>query len=312
MDKKEIDERLYKLEKFLYDLNEIQDEKNINLSEEYKKLDDIYSNNFRHDYSKIFQVLTDMDKKDTNNALFITQLSSKIEFLYNKSDNHTFFENKDYLKNGLHKLYDHINLDVARITYMKDINQKTEDVRKESEKNKIKTEDDISDLLIKTKDLKDKLDNQIQKNRLLEKKLKSQVKTTKEIEKNLKDYNKEILGVMGIFLTIFSIISINLDAYKAVSGLSLSRILLLFVGINLSLFLILNFMFGFIKDVLVSKNVLVNKTNNYFWYTFLGLAIIGTIIVINMRYVPETRIQKIEDLQLRIEKLEIKNKLKKQ
>ena len=31
-----------------------------------------------------------------------------------------------------------------------------------------------------------------------------------------------------------------------------------------------------------------------------------------MRYVPETRIQKIEDLQLRIEKLEIKNKLKKQ
>lgn len=312
MDKKEIDKRLYKLEKFLYDLNEIQDEKNINLSEEYKKLDDIYSNNFRHDYSKIFQVLTDMDKKDTNNALFITQLSSKIEFLYNKSDNHTFFENKDYLKNALHKLYDHINLDVARITYMKDINQKTEDVRKESEKNKIKTEDDISDLLIKTKDLKDKLDNQIQKNRLLEKKLKSQVRTTKEIEKNLKDYNKEILGVMGIFLTIFSIISINLDAYKAVSGLSLSRILLLFVGINLSLFLILNFMFGFIKDVLVSKNVLVNKTNNYFWYTFLGLAIIGTIIVINMRYVPETRIQKIEDLQLRIEKLEIKNKLKKQ
>ncbi len=311
MNKKEIDERLHKLEKFLYDLNEIQDEENINLPEEYKKLDDIYSNNFRHDYSKIFQVLTDMDKKDTNNALFITQLSSKIEFLYNKSENYAFFENKDYLKNALHKLYDHINLDVARITYMKDINQKTEDVRKESEKNKIKTEDDISDLLIKTKDLKDKLDSQIEKNRLLEKKLKSQVKITKEIEKNLKDYNKEVLGVMGIFLTIFSIISINLDAYKAVSGLSLSRILLLFVGINLSLFLILNFMFGFIKDVLVSKNVLVNKTNNYFWYTFLGLAFIGIIVVINMRYVPETRIQKIEDLQLRIEKLEMKNKLKK-
>lgn len=311
MNKKEVDKRLHKLEKFLYDLNEIQNEENINLPEEYKKLDDIYSNNFRHDYSKIFQVLTDMDKKDTNNALFITQLSSKIEFLYNKSENYAFFENKDYLKNALHKLYDHINLDVARITYMKDINQKTEDVRKESEKNKIKTEDDISDLLIKTKDLKDKLDSQIEKNRLLEKKLKSQVKITKEIEKNLKDYNKEVLGVMGIFLTIFSIISINLDAYKAVSGLSLSRILLLFVGINLSLFLILNFMFGFIKDVLVSKNVLVNKTNNYFCYTFLGLAIIGIIVVINMRYVPETRIQKIEDLQLRIEKLEMKNKLKK-
>ena len=311
MNKKEIDERLHKLEKFLYNLNKIQDEENINLLEEYKKLDDIYSNNFRHDYSKIFQVLTDIDKKDTNNALFITQLSSKIEFLYNKSENYAFFENKDYLKNALHKLYDHINLDVARITYMKDINQKTEDVRKESEKNKIKTEDDISDLLIKTKDLKDKLDSQIEKTRLLEKKLKSQVKITKEIEKNLKDYNKEVLGVMGIFLTIFSIISINLDAYKAVSGLSLSRILLLFVGINLSLFLILNFMFGFIKDVLVSKNVLVNKTNNYFWYTFLGLAIIGTIVVINMRYVPETRIQKIEDLQLRIEKLEMENKLKK-
>ena len=73
----------------------------------------------------------------------------------------------------------------------------------------------------------------------LKKNLETQLKETEEIKENIKDYNKEIFGVMGIFLTIFSIISINFDAYKAVAELSLSKILLLFIGINLSLFLIL-------------------------------------------------------------------------
>lgn len=271
-----------------------------NQKEKIEILKKIYnSDENRHLYSSIFSLLTMIDRheyKNQNNQKFIlNNIKENILSIYK----FIFIEKNidENCKFSIIKLYDHINLEIARIEYMRNIDRKSEQAREELEKNKMETKIDIENLLSESKKLKKNLETQLEE--------------TKEIKENIKDYNKEIFGVMGVFLTIFSIISINFDAYKAVAELSLSKILLLFIGINLSLFLILNFMFGFIKDILISKNVSINQKNNGFWYTFLGLTIIGTIIVINMRYVPETRIQKIEDLQLRIEKLEMKNKLKK-
>ena len=271
-----------------------------NQKEKIEILKKIYnSNKNRHLYSSIFSVLTMIDQrehKNQNNKEFdLNNIKTNILSIYKCVVNEKNIDRN--CKSSIIKLYDHISLDIARIEYMRDIDRKSEQAREELEKNKMETKINIETLLSESKKLKKNLEKQLEE--------------TKEIKENIKDYNKEIFGVMGVFLTIFSIISINFDAYKAVAELSLSKILLLFIGINLSLFLILNFMFGFIKDILISKNVSINENNNRFWYTFLGLAIIGTIIVINMRYVPETRIQKIEDLQLRIEKLEMKNKLKK-
>ena len=65
-------------------------------------------------------------------------------------------------------------------------------------------------------------------------------------------------------------------------------------------------MFSFIKDILISKNVSINKENGHFWYTFIGLLFIGVVIVINMRYVPETRVQKIVELEKKVKTLEEK------
>ena len=65
-------------------------------------------------------------------------------------------------------------------------------------------------------------------------------------------------------------------------------------------------MFGFIKDILISKNISVTNKNSYFWHTFIGLLVIGVVIVINMRYVPETRVQKIIELEKKVKILEEK------
>lgn len=195
-------------------------------------------------------------------------------------------------KASIIKLYDHINLEIARIEYMRNIDRKSEKAREELEKNKTETKIGIKNMLYESKELKKNLEKQLDE--------------IKGIKENIKDYNKEVFGIMGVFLTIFSIIGINFDVYKTISALSLSKILLLFVGINLSLFLILNFMFGFIKDILISKNISVTNKNSYFWHTFIGLLVIGVVIVINMRYVPETRVQKIIELEKKVKILEEK------
>ena len=56
----------------------------------------------------------------------------------------------------------------------------------------------------------------------------------------------------------------------------------------------------------MGKNVPTTNKNNYFWYTFVGLLVIGVVIVINMRYVPETRVQKIIELEGKVKTLEEK------
>lgn len=282
-----------------------------NIIEKIEILKKIYDGNAtRHLYSRIFSILAaindyknDKEYKENEKNFDLNKTKQNILYIYGfVIKNHP----EEEFQFNVIKLYDHINLDIARIEYTEGIDRKTEETRKELEKNKIKTEDEIAELLLKSNELKEDLDKQLKNSKGMQEKIEEQIEITENLEKNLKDYNKEVFGIMGVFLTIFSIIGINFDVYKAISELSLSKILLLFVGINLSLFLILNFMFGFIKDILISKNVPTTNKNNYFWYTFAGLLIIGIVIVINMRYVPETRVQKIIELEKKVKILEEK------
>ena len=282
-----------------------------NIIEKIEILKKIYDGNAtRHLYSRIFSILAaindyknDKEYKENEKNFDLNKTKQNILYIYGfVIKNHP----EEEFQFNVIKLYDHINLDIARIEYTEGIDRKTEETRKELEKNKIKTEDEIAELLLKSNELKEDLDKQLKNSKEMQEKIEEQIEITENLEKNLKDYNKEVFGIMGVFLTIFSIIGINFDVYKAISELSLSKILLLFVGINLSLFLILNFMFVFIKDILISKNVPTTNKNNYFWYTFVGLLIIGIVIVINMRYVPETRVQKIIELEKKVKILEEK------
>lgn len=306
------DKKLDELEKFIEEISteylDANENKNEMVESYYNLLRKIYyCNDFRHLYSSIYSKLSNLDmlaKKNSINPMTYVNQNITLIYEYSKEKVEQDIEKpeeKEFLSK-ITKLYDHLRLDTSRILHMRNIDNKTEEARKD----KIKTEDEIEELLLKSNKLKEDLDKQLKDSKDMQDKIEEQIEITKNLENNLKDYNKEVFGIMGVFLTIFSIIGINFDVYKAISELSLSKILLLFVGINLSLFLILNFMFGFIKDILISKNVSVTNKNSYFWYTFIGLLVIGIVIVINMRYVPETRVQKIIELEKKVKILEEK------
>lgn len=80
----------------------------------YFKLKNIYSNNeFRHFYSDIFSVITQIDK---TNGYNIDILSQNIKIIKDYCENKT--DDKE-LPKRINKLYDHINLDVSRLNYFK-------------------------------------------------------------------------------------------------------------------------------------------------------------------------------------------------
>lgn len=81
------------------------------------RLQAIYQPEFRHFYSDIFAVITkiDGDSRETGN---IVTLQGNINVLYSHSIDGDFSEE---FKLCLRKLYDHVNLDIARLEYTKRI-----------------------------------------------------------------------------------------------------------------------------------------------------------------------------------------------
>ena len=87
----------------------------------------IYSDvNFRHMYSGIYSVITAVDGNEDCN---LETLSQNIARLH-KEIQARHADKKDVCK-GVQKLYDHTNLDIARINYLK---EKSDKVKSELEK----------------------------------------------------------------------------------------------------------------------------------------------------------------------------------
>ncbi|WP_289087988.1 hypothetical protein [uncultured Veillonella sp.] len=84
------------------------------------RLQAIYQPEFRHFYSDIFAVITkiDGDSRKTASERNIVTLQGNINVLYSHSIDGDFSEE---FKLCLRKLYDHVNLDIARLEYTKRI-----------------------------------------------------------------------------------------------------------------------------------------------------------------------------------------------
>ena len=110
--------------------------------EEYiQKLQYIYSDDFRHLYSEVFGIITRIDgaRPDSLNIL-----SRNIQVLYKQAieENGNGGLIDDILCKKIAKLYDHVNLDIARIDYTRSIanelNKKHEDVARGLESIRVK------------------------------------------------------------------------------------------------------------------------------------------------------------------------------
>ncbi len=110
-----------------------------NLDNYANRLVDVYSDgNFRHMYSGIYAVITAVD---SNEDCDLETLSQNIARLYKEiQEKHS--EKKNVCK-GVQKLYDHTNLDIARINYLK---EKSERVKSELDEMRHSVEEEASQL----------------------------------------------------------------------------------------------------------------------------------------------------------------------
>ncbi|MEX5285840.1 hypothetical protein QCO44_09375 [Selenomonas sputigena] len=101
----------------------------------------IYSDDFRHLYSDVFGIITGIDRDSAHD---LSILSRNINALYKQAieNNKDGGLVEDTLCKKIAKLYDHVNLDIARIDYTRriadELNRKHEDIAKGLESIRVK------------------------------------------------------------------------------------------------------------------------------------------------------------------------------
>lgn len=106
------------LRAILYSLASSQNflENNMILEGIFFKLEEIYADGqFRHCYSDIYSIITDIDTNPEKGNLDI--LSQNMLYIKENIINNL----SDTTKNSIRKLYDHTNLDISRINYIKSL-----------------------------------------------------------------------------------------------------------------------------------------------------------------------------------------------
>ena len=139
-------------------------------------LDIIYKvGDFRHYYSDIYSIITSIDKDPSKGNLEI--LSQNITYIKDHLDD-KLCENT---KNSIRKLYDHANLDIARINYIKALQDRN-----------LSREQEIISLQNKLNTKHEELSGSFEK-----------------MENDIKDLYANILTLMGIFVAVFAFIAVN-------------------------------------------------------------------------------------------------------
>ena len=139
-------------------------------------LDIIYKDgDFRHYYSDIYSIITSIDKDPSKGNLEI--LSQNISYIKDHLDD-KLCENT---QNSIRKLYDHANLDIARINYIKALQDRN-----------LSREQEIISLQNKLNTKHEELSGSFEK-----------------MENDIKDLYANILTLMGIFVAVFAFIAVN-------------------------------------------------------------------------------------------------------
>lgn len=231
------------------------------------RLESIYYNynteNFRHYYSDIFSTLTLIDGDSSIGSLDI--LAQNIQTIKNgyipkNSDNHGDIID---ISKEIVKLYDHTNLDIARINYTKTMTNTT-----------------LSELA-KNKLLINNLEKNIQESETTFKKLSDQtIKDLTQLSKNVQnkqeDMQKEYISILGIFAAIVLAftggIVFSSSVLENIDKPSIYRLALITFIIGLIFFNLIWLLTDFIRDI-------NGKAFRKKWpFIFVNLILIGGII----------------------------------
>ena len=227
------------------------------------RLEDIYYNynnkeNFRHYYSDIFSTLTLIDGDSSMGSLDI--LAQNIQ---------TIKDGYIDISKAIIKLYNHTNLDIARITYTKTM---TNETMSELAKNRLLLES-LKEKVCESEDALEKISN---------KALYDLKQFSNKVQRRQEDMQKEYITILGIFAAIVLAftggIVFSSSVLENIDKSSIYRISLMAFIIGIVFFNLIWILIDFIRDI-------NGKTIRKKWiWLFVNFILIGGIIGICFSY----------------------------
>ncbi len=238
------------------------------------RLEDIYYNynnkeNFRHYYSDIFSTLTLIDGDSSIGSLdILAQNIQTIKDGYISKNTDENGNNIDISK-AIIKLYDHTNLDIARINYTKTM---TNETMSELAKNRLLVEN-LEEKVRESENALEKISN---------KTLNDLKRLSNKVQRRQEDMQKEYITILGIFAAIVLAftggIVFSSSVLENIDKSSIYRISLMAFIIGIVFFNLIWILIDFIQDI---NGKIVRKKRIWF---LVNLVLIGGIIGICFSY----------------------------
>ena len=260
-------ERQEELERILEELANSQEILQNQLNQYVDRIVTVYSDSdFRHRYSGFYAKITVIDGDDEGN---LDILSQNICILYEEICKR--FREKQVEKevyNGVRKLYDHVNLDIARINYIRTISNRAEAIQQEVE------------------ETQEKVEETQQQTQITFDKLKSEIEDTKQqsvsILQKVQNAEREYIAILGIFAAIiaafFSGIGFSSSILANIEKATIYRLSGVTTLVGLIIFNILVLLMSFVSHIVEVKfelNPDFVSTINKLFLAILTIIIIG-------------------------------------
>lgn len=257
MKTEKIDERRTKFKELLFKLalSQMTLSSSKEKSDIYIELEAIYASDeaiddFRHFYSDIFAVLSQIDKDPSlGNIEILTQNMDIVRQGYKALNKSTDGKKIDISKK-INKLYDHINLEVARMNYFKTI--------------QLRTQDELERVTCTLNDVKNKVAD-----------MESAIDKADRMQ-------KEYITILGIFAAIVLAftggIAFSTSLLENIANASIYRVVLIAIGLGFILINIIYILVRFIMEISKKNSTIIEYPRYMKWLN--GLCIVSTIIVI--------------------------------
>lgn len=233
---------------------------NINI----KRLQEIYQGDFRHQYSKLFLIISAIDKHQTlDTADLLQSMNEAVEYVKN---NHSKYN--DDFKKCFDKLYDHVTLEILQINYMRGIENK-------GDANNATTMKELRNAMSLAKTASDNAD-----------------KATDKLNGMQKDYITILCIFAAIILAFVSGLVFSNSVLQNIDKASIYKLLLISITIGFFITNILLFLFSFVKSIIRNNenNSALDPHISYF-----NLAAIILILVLLAVSIPHESIYKKYD-----------------
>lgn len=244
----------------------------------FRKLEEIYYNcdkdNFRHYYSDIFSTLSLINGDPTIGSLdILAQNIQTIKDGYTPKNNDENGQLIDISKEIL-KLYDHTNLDIARINY-------TTTMVGETKSELAKTKVLVEKLEAKIKDAEDHLKNVSDQN------IEAVTEMAKDIKNSQKDMQKDYITILGIFAAIILAFTgqfaFSSSILENIGSSTAYRLVLIALIIGLVFFNLIWVLIDFIREI-CGKDISTQPKRKWNWFTVVNIILVLGIIMTCISY----------------------------